>query len=385
MAPQYTYGASSVRQLAARVERIAPRDPAAWEAREKVAGAAGLPVQVSQERGRQLWMVVGMFDQAFSRALDPAPGLPKTDVRGLFGDRALRTFWQLAVAGALRHYDKNVGKPLPLASQRVVQDCLRILGDVVAPDRRVRLPELDQVELKATVKPPQLAAAYRELVDLAGRGPLSAGGAAIHPDERTRLLAMVAVVLDAGPRSGELAAMRLDDVGPGEEWVRVTRRPQNRAGLGVGQREIAAELGVALSTVAYALSERPELRRKVSEQMRQEVLAEVARADAAPRVERYALREGTRVALRRWLARRGELVDPLTGGKYALWVTVHASKAGPPGISILPQGLRQSFTRGMTALNMVMAGQYGWEPMPTTLEQLRRSVQAQPLEEDAPQ
>lgn len=379
MAQHHTYKASSVRHLAARVERIAPRDAGAWEAREKVAGAAGLPIQVSQERARQVWMVVGMFDRAVGREEMPVRSV--RSVEQLFTWASLRPFWQLAVGGELRSYAKDVGKPLSLASQRIVRDVLRMLAELVVPDKRVRLPELDQAELKATVAPVQLTAVYRELVDLAGRGPLSAGGVAIHPDERTRLLAMVAVVLDAGPRSGELAAMQLADVGAGEEWVAVTRHPQNRAGSGVRQADVAAALGLAPSTVAYALSEREELRRKLTEQTRQEVLAEVARADTAPRVERYALREGTRVAVRRWLARRGELVDPLTGGKYALWVTVHASKAGPPGISILPQGLRQSFTRGMTALNMVMAGHHGWEPMPTTLEQLRRSVQAEPLEE----
>lgn len=380
MAQHHTYKASSVRHLAARVERIAPRDAGAWEAREKVAGAAGLPIQVSQERARQVWMVVGMFDRAVGREEMPVRSV--RSVEQLFTWASLRPFWQLAVGGELRSYAKDVGKPLPLASQRIVRDVLRMLAELVVPDKRVRLPELDQVELKATVAPLQLTAVYRELVDLAGRGPLSAGGVAIHPDERTRLLAMVAVVLDTAPRLGELAAMHLADVGPGEEWLQVTRHPQNRAGLGVRHEDVAAELGVVRSTVTYALSEREELRRKVSEQTRQEVLAEVERmSSVGPRMERYALREGTRVALRRWLARRTELVDPLTGGKYALWVTVHASKKGPPGISILPQGLSQSFTRGMTALNFVMAGHHGWEPMPTTLEQLRRSVQAEPLQE----
>ncbi|MEU1135195.1 hypothetical protein ABZ383_35975 [Streptomyces sp. NPDC005900] len=373
------YSASSVRQLAARVERIAPRDPARWEGRETVPGAAGLPVQVSAERGRQLWMVVGMFDRAVGR--QEMPGRAARTVDQLFTWAALRPFWELAVAGELRAFATRVGRPLPLASQRVVLDCLRMLAEVVVPDKRVRLPVLDQAELKPTVAPGQLTAVYRELVELAERGPLSANGTSIHPDERTRLLAMVAVVLDAAPRSGELAAMRLSDVGPGEEWVAVTRRPQNQARRGVRQADVAAELGVAPSTVAYALSENPALRRKVSEQLRQDVLAVVARAEQGPRVERYALREGTRVALRRWLRRRAELVEPVEGGKSALWVTVRATKVGPPGVSILPQGLGQSFMRGMSALNVVMAGAHGWEPMPTRLEQLRRAVDVAPLTE----
>lgn len=371
------YSASSVRQLAARVEAIAPRDPARWEGREKAPGAGGLPVQVSKERADQLWMVVGMFDRAVGR--EEMPGRASRTVDQLFTWAALRPFWELAVAGELRHFAKHVGEPLPLSSQRIVRDCLRMLALVAAPGKRVRLPELEQAEPKATVPAGQLTAMYRELVDLAGQGPLERAGASMGADERTRLLAMVAVVLDAGPRSGEMAAMRLADVGPGEAWVQVVRRPQNRAGSGIRQEDIAAELGVVRSTVAYALSENPALRAKVSEATRQAVLAEVARAEAGPVVERYPLREGTRVALRRWLRLREELVAPLDGGKQALWVTVHASKAGPPGISILAQGLRQSYTRGMTALNWVMAGEFGWEPMPTTLEQLRRSVDVEPL------
>jgi hypothetical protein len=34
----------------------------------------------------------------------------------------------------------------------------------------------------------------------------------------------------------------------------------------------------------------------------------------------------------------------------------------------------------MVALNVLMAGQYGWSPMPEKLEQLRRSVTAEPIE-----
>ena len=100
-----------------------------------------------------------------------------------------------------------------------------------------------------------------------------------------------------------------------------------------------------------------------------------------PEVEWFELREGSRVAVRRWLEVRQRLVDqvPLTGQKTALWVSLTASKAGPTGIPLRAQGLRQGYARGITALNWVMAGEHGWAPLPTTMEQIRRSVDVIPL------
>ncbi|MET9436850.1 hypothetical protein, partial [Streptomyces sp. NPDC006551] len=61
------YSAPSVRQLAAVVERIAPRDRALWERREPAPAAGGLLLPVSGARADQLWMVVGMLDRAVGR------------------------------------------------------------------------------------------------------------------------------------------------------------------------------------------------------------------------------------------------------------------------------------------------------------------------------
>jgi hypothetical protein len=378
MSPQQKYKAPSVRQLAAVVERVAPRDRARWDAREKIPGAGGVPIQVSEERGRQLWMVVDMFGRAVGR--DEMPGRSSRTMEQMFTWAALRPFWELAAAGELRKVAKDVGKPLSLPTLRIVRDCLGMLAGKVVPGKRVRLPRLEQAQPKETVRPGQLTAVYRELVDLAGEGPLERDGIALKPDERTRLLAMVAVVLDAAPRSGEMEAMTLADVGPGEEWLRIVRRPQNAAG--VRNEDLAAALDLSTATVAKVMSGNPKYAGSVSEATRQAILNEAARWDAEPVVERYELRPGTRVALRRWLRRRAELVYPLEGSADALWVTIVPSKAGPPGVSIRAQGILQSYTRGMTALNMLMAGSYGWEPMPTTLEQLRRSVTVEPLEEE---
>ncbi|MFE1230259.1 hypothetical protein [Streptomyces sp. NPDC058745] len=81
------YTAASVRQLARVVERVAPRDKAAWEDRAQVAGAGGVPVRVSRQRADQLWMVVGMFDRAVAR--EEIPATTGTAARALFTRAAL--------------------------------------------------------------------------------------------------------------------------------------------------------------------------------------------------------------------------------------------------------------------------------------------------------
>ncbi|MGW3692327.1 hypothetical protein ACWD6U_00345 [Streptomyces sp. NPDC005149] len=72
-----------------------------------------------------------------------------------------------------------------------------------------------------------------------------------------------------------------------------------------------------------------------------------------------------------------------TGHKSALWVSIWPSKAGPVGLPLRAQGLRMAFARAMDQLNAAMAGQRGWKPLPRTLEQLRRSVEVEPLQEDS--
>lgn len=375
-----TYRYASVRQLAAVVERVAPRDPAVWEGREPAPAAGGLLVPVSRERARQLWALVGMFDRAVGSV--PHEDLNRRSARRLFEPGAVGVFWDLAEAGQLRFRARDVGKPLPVASLRIVRDCLGIVARLVVPDRQVLLPVVDPPELKDTVDGRSRAALYRGLVDLAADGPLERDGMGLTRMDRTRLLAMVAVVLDTGTRSGELAALRMDDLADGLEAVAVRRRPQRAASR---VEDIAYVAEVHPRTVQALLAGQLE---KASEAVRQRVLAAAAEVEGRPDVQWYGLREGTRVAVRRWLDVRQEILDgmapaanevPIEGGRSALWVTVHASSTGPAGVTILPDGLRRAYTRGITALNAVMAGQYGWSPLPTTMEQLRRAVDVEPL------
>lgn len=373
--PEQKYGAPSVRQLAAVVEKVAPRDPAKWDGREKAPGAGGIPVQVSEQRAKQLHMVVGMYARAVGR--EEMPKRASREVAQLFTPPALRAFWSLAVAGELRHWEKDVGKALPVASQRTVRDCLKILAGLAVPGRRVRLPVVEEPGLKATVDPGQLTAVYRELVSLAGEGPLDRDGQGIRAQERARLLAMVSVVLDTGARVGELERMNVDDLAADLGWVRVVRRPQK---AGKGYEEVAFRLGVSLGTVSKVMAGQTA---RASHQLAEDIRREVeAVREEGPRVERYALSHASRVALARWLDVRARLVSEIDGGKSALWVTVFASKAGPPGIRIRAQGLGQSYARGVHTINYLMAGRPGWEPLPVRMEQLRRAVDVEPMEEE---
>ena len=369
------YGSTSVRQLAAVVEEVAPRDRERWEGRRPAPAAAGARLPVSRERARQLWMVVGMLDRAVVR--EEMPVRARRAAGQLFTRPALAAFWDLAVAGELRARAEDVGRPLPLASQRIVRDVLQILADLVVPERAVPLPVVDQPELRATVPARDRAALYRGLADLAASGPLAQDGTGLSQAERDRLLAMVGIVLDAGTRSGELAVLRLDDLAPGLEAVAVRRR-QQRAPADRTQ-EIAALAQVHPARVVDVLSSSPG--RRASEATRQRVLAAVEELEPLPDVEWYALREGTQVAVRRWLEARERVVEalPLEGGRSALWVTLRAGKTGPPGVTLLPEGLRRAYTKGVTALNVVMAGRYGWAPQLLHPRRQRRAVEAEPV------
>lgn len=368
------YSAASVRQLAAVVEEVAPRDPDRWDGRRSAPAAGGMWAQVSRERARQLWMVVGMYDRAVGR--EEMPDRAKRTAPQLFTRPAMAAFWELAEAGELRARAQDVGRPLPLASLRIVRDVLGMLATLVVPERAVLLPVVAPPELKETVSARDRAALYRGLADMAAAGPLERDGIGLSAAERARVLAMVGLVLDAGLRQGELGALRMDDLAPDLSAVAVRRRPQRAAPDRTD--EIAALAEVHPATVREVLGGRAHTR---SEASRQRVLAAVDELGPRPEVEWYALREGTRVAVRRWLQVREEVLDalPLEGGRSALWVTLRAGKAGPAGITLQSRSVRSTYAKGVTALNMVMAGSYGWSPLPTRMEQLRRAVEAEPL------
>ncbi|MFD5899058.1 hypothetical protein [Streptomyces sp. NPDC060366] len=350
------YEAASVRQLGVVVDQLAG--------------------EVSGERMRQLRMVVGMWDRAVIR--HEMGGRSLRRAQQFFTRPVLEIFWDLAAAGELRHWDKDVGTLMPVASLRIVRDCLAIMAREVVPERRVWLPSVPEVELKDTVEPDRVDSLYWKLVEMAAAGPLERDGTALSYEDRTRLLALVAVVLDAAPRSGELAAMRLTDIAAGERAVRVRRQQQK--GAPNRYEEIAALAEVHPSSVKEVMLGRLDQR---SEFTRQRVLAAVEELGPPAEEEWYALRPASRAALRHWLRVRGSLEGPPLTSRSTqppLWVTLVPTKAGPAGVTIAAQGLRMAYARGMTALNFVMSGREGWRPLPMRMEQLRRSVTVTPLE-----
>ncbi|MFF8458861.1 hypothetical protein ACF06T_30500 [Streptomyces albidoflavus] len=333
------YEVRSVRNLAALVEKVAPRGRDEWETRQPVLLRRGSPrrdvwEQVSQSRANQLWMVVGMFDRAVQH-----PSMPeRTRTRGmdqLFTWAALNAFWELAVPGELRARAEDRGKRLPGASQRMVRDCLAILARLVVPERRVRLPKLPQGSARAVTRPRQEQELLHFLLRLAVNGP---AGEFVwqqrQADARVRALAVAGVAVDTRSRVSELAAIRMSDLGEGLRSVRVRRQSQNGSHLPVV-------------------------------------------------VEESPLSEVTREALMRWLEVRERLVGSLEGGAVeALWVRVapYPLQAGEPaGLPLSVQRLSEAYVSSVQSLNGVMAGSEGWEPLPTTLESLRRAVPVAPL------
>jgi integrase len=154
---------------------------------------------------------------------------------------------------------------------------------------------------------------------------------------RVRMLAMASMDLDTGARVGELCAQRIEDLSPALEEARVERRPQN------------------------------------------------ARPGTAPSVEVYPLRRATRVALQRWLLVRRLLMVEVTGGADWLWVSTRGNHGGivaddvppeyrPAGMPLRPRGAGRAYTAAVTTVNIELAGELGWSPLPERLEQLRRGV-----------
>src|SRR5690349_7158876 len=152
----------------------------------------GLEGGVSVSRARRSRMVVGMWDRALG--MWPENVQRPRSAASLFSGEALWVFWELAVAGRLRMLAQDAGRPLTVASQRVVRDCLGILAGEVVPGRVVELPVVEQQEPKAVAPRGQFRVLYRELAELAAGGPGVRDASALSYEDRVRLLAIVSVV-----------------------------------------------------------------------------------------------------------------------------------------------------------------------------------------------
>ncbi|MFE4658241.1 hypothetical protein ACFRFJ_16350 [Streptomyces hydrogenans] len=259
---------------------------------------------------------------------------------GILGRDSLLQYERLALVGELR--DRGEKRPTSEATAMVRSGVMvllqRELGLEVFHLRQ--LEELPGKQPVDVVSRERLRASLQTLSDLVGRrthwtidGGLLTGE---HP-LWVRMLAMASVVLDTGSRVGELCALRLEDLSPTLEEVRITRRPQNR------------------------------------------------RPDAPVSVEVYRLRRATRAALKHWLRVRRLLMTEVTGGADWLWVSVRGNHGGvvapgvepeyrPAGTALQPRGVARSYTNTVARVNDALAGTEDWEPLPTRMEQLRRGV-----------
>ncbi|MEV8093261.1 site-specific integrase [Kitasatospora sp. NPDC085879] len=220
-------------------------------------------------------------------------------------------------------------QPSP-ASMRVREDCLQILGAragiaVVLPDRDLRV-----------VLRPVVAARPRSIL----LGHLERAVRPGRSEARSRILAIIGTVLDTGCRAGELCHLRVGDVDAGRGRIRVTRLPQHR------------------------------------------------NLHAEPVTETVALSPQTQAAMRHWLTVRSRLVvrdaAKPAGRKNettdALWVSVSPSGRSRPGLPLHFRGLARAYVREIQGLNLDMAGEPGWEPLPERMEQLRRAIELEPTD-----
>lgn len=262
------------------------------------------------------------------------------DLADVLARESLQQYERLALVGELR--DRGEKRPTSEATAMVRSGVMvllqRELGLEVFHLRQ--LEELPGKQPVDVVSRERLRASLQTLSDVVGRrthwtidGGLLTGE---HP-LWMRMLAMASVVLDTGCRVGELCALRLEDLSPSLEEVRITRRPQNR------------------------------------------------RPDTPVSVEVYPLRRATRAALKRWLQVRRLLMTEVTGGADWLWVSVRGNHGGvvapgvepeyrPAGTALQPRGVARSYTNTVARVNDALAGTEDWEPLPVRMEQLRRGV-----------
>lgn len=281
-------------------------------------------LRVGEARRRQLGMVRRELEQALVRGALPVGA--RRSLRRLLEREALTTYVRLARSGQLRARRVKGGlPPTSEATNEARAQCLDLLCKAYglpAP----RFGAGGRVPPQPTPDFGDLAALRRQLDQDLG-GYMSPG--------HTRLTAVVALVLDAAPRSGELVAMRLSHLRPGAVYV--DRHPQG-GGEPDGDWFELSPIGTA--------------------------------------------------ALGRWLPLRKEYVDR-THGTSKLWVSLHPNHDGvldadgqatlrPAGVPLEDKGMTDSYSAGRV--------RYGLDKLPSKLEQLRRAVleQTPPVALDLP-
>ncbi|WP_237749521.1 hypothetical protein [Streptomyces sp. SS] len=277
-------------------------------------------LRVGEARRRQLGMVRGELQRALDRGALPVG--TRRSLRRLLGEDALAPYKRLAESGVLRARRVQGGyPPTSEATNEARAQCLDLLREAYGLPT-LRLGAGSRVSPQPTPAFGDLAALRRQLDQDLG-GHMTPG--------RIRLTAVLSLVLDAAPRSGELVAMRLSSLRPGAVYV--DRRPQHGDGQADGD-------WFELSTLSTA-------------------------------------------ALAQWLPLRAQLVER-THGTSKLWVSLRPNHDGvldgdgqatlrPAGVPLEEKGLTTSYSEGRF--------RYGLNKLPPKLERLRRAVldQAPPV------
>ncbi|WP_329564587.1 hypothetical protein OG711_38885 (plasmid) [Streptomyces uncialis] len=263
------------------------------------------------------------------------------DLANVFAHDALKSYEHLALVGELR--DRGGVRPTSAATANVRSGVMTLLQrelglEVVHLRPQEEQPRKEPVDV---ARRERMRTSLQTAADYIGRRThwTAEGGLLTRGFPRwVRMLAMASVTLDTGSRVGELCAIRLEDLSPALEEVRIVRRPQN------------------------------------------------ARPDDPVSVEVYPLRRATRAALVRWLLVRRLLMADVTGGADAVWVSVRGNHGGtddedspryrPAGTTLQPRGAQRAYTAAVARVNAELGGTEGWEPLPVRMEQLRRGVDA---------
>lgn len=271
---------------------------------------------VGESRRRQLGMVRGELFRALDRGALPTTA--RGSLRRLLEEQALAPYKRLAESGELRA--RRVGGGYPPTSEATNEaraQCLDLLREAYGL-RALQLGAGGRVPPQPTPDFGALAALRRQLdQDL---------GEAMSPG-RTRLTAMLALVLDAAPRAGELVALRLSHLDRDSSAVYVDRRPQRGGGEADGDWFELSPIG--------------------------------------------------RAAVERWLPLRAQLVERAHGTS-KLWVSLHPNHDGvlhgegqavlrPPGMPLEEKGLILSYSSGRSRYGLARL-------LPAKLEALRRAV-----------
>jgi len=301
---------------------VAPIVPSFAELHTVVERACQPPT--SESRAKQLRWVAGELRRAFDRG-DLAPSADQS-LADLLAPENVAAYLRAAELGVLRRKPSAQPDKASSASMDVREDCLGILGRTAGIN--VEVPDRDSprvVNPVVAARPRSILLHHlEEQATRAGQSP-----------PRLRILAVLGMVMDTGCRAGEACALRLSDLGPALDTVRLTRFPQ--------RRDLSVE----------------------------------------PEVETVALSLPTRSALQAWLRVRANLVmrdpskpsGPENSTTDFLWVSVTNNGQRRPGLPLQFRGLARAYVREIDELNMDMAGEPGWEPMPARMEQLRRAIE----------